>query len=197
LEKLNMRHTKLQLIVGLLLIVIGSAVLISIIRGQNSNNLVVPYEGQSQVAQAPTTGQPNVVEGQPSELLIPSLKYDLPVIPGVYNPKTKTWTLSLSEVQYATVTPEPNSASGNTFFYGHYRRAVFASLHTIQIGATAIVKTTNGHSFYYQLVSERITNPADTSLFSYKGKPILTIQTCTGLFFQNRQLFTFNLVRVA
>jgi LPXTG-site transpeptidase (sortase) family protein len=108
---------------------------------------------------------------------------------------TKTWTLSLSKVQYAVTTPEPNTTGGNTFIYGHYRKGVFATLHTIQAGAQAVVKTSNGHSFYYQLASERVTNPSDTSLFNYQGKPILTIQTCSGLFFQNRQLFTFDLVR--
>jgi hypothetical protein len=37
--------------------------------------------------------------------------------------------------------------------------------------------------------------PTDATLFEYKGKPILTIQTCSGVWYQNRQLFTFDLER--
>jgi LPXTG-site transpeptidase (sortase) family protein len=120
----------------------------------------------------------------------------LPVINGYYYPATKQWTLTLSDVQYATITPPPNNASGNTYLYGHYRSEVFARLHDIKIGANAVIDTTNGHVFTYQLESVRSTVPTDDSLFHYQGPPILTIQTCTGTFFQYRQLFTFKLVSV-
>jgi LPXTG-site transpeptidase (sortase) family protein len=134
------------------------------------------------------------IQGAPTQLNIPSLSMTLPIQNGVYNPRTKQWTLSLNEAQYATVTPMPNNKAGNTFIYGHYRTEVFERLHDIQAGAQAIVSTGNGHTFTYQLTSAHITNPSDTSLFKYQGPPILTIQTCSGLFFQNRQLFTFKLV---
>jgi LPXTG-site transpeptidase (sortase) family protein len=190
-----MTRTKLQLIIGSALIIIGAVVIIGVIRSQRTS-LVTPGPLSASVLQSEKPAVPTVgIHGYPSQLIIPSLNMNLTVIPGIYNSKTKTWTLSLSEVQYAVITPEPNTVSGNTFIYGHYRRAVFASLHTIQLGAQAVIKTTNDHTFYYQLVSEKVTNPNDVSLFSYKGKPILTVQTCTGLFFQNRQLFTFELVR--
>jgi LPXTG-site transpeptidase (sortase) family protein len=185
-----MKHIKPQLIIGLVLLACGALFLLRDIRDQRSSLVAPGPPSVSSVAPATAT-----IKGQPSELLIPSLGMDLSVIPGVYNPTTKTWTLSLDKVQYATMTPEPNTAGGNTFIYGHYRKEVFATLHTIQPNALAVLKTSNGHSFYYQLASEKVTDPSDTSIFSYHGKPILTIQTCTGLFFQNRQLFTFNLVR--
>ena len=134
------------------------------------------------------------ISGQPTHIAIPSLNMSLPVIPGYYYPATKEWTLTLSEVQYATITPPPNNASGNTYLYGHYRPEVFAYLHLIKIGADAVITTSNGHTFTYQLESIRSTVPTDDSLFKYQGPPILTIQTCTGTFFQYRQLFTFKLV---
>jgi LPXTG-site transpeptidase (sortase) family protein len=139
---------------------------------------------------------PTVVQGNPVDLQIPSLGINLPIVNGYYNFQTKQWTLTLDKVQYATMTPPPNNDSGNTFIYGHYRKSVFADLHNIKDGAEAMVKTDNGHVFYYKLAGSRVTTPDDSSLFYYKGKPILTIQTCTGLFFQNRQLFTFNFERV-
>jgi len=174
------------------LIMTGAFMLLSILRSQQSQQFIAAPPTHK-VNQSAT--QADSVHGQPSELILPSLNLDLPVVPGVYNPQTKTWTLTLDKVQYASETPEPNTISGNTFIYGHYRKGVLATLHTIQPNAEAVVKTSNGHSFYYQLVNVRTTDPADASVFQYAGKPILTIQTCTGLFFQNRQLFTFNLVR--
>ena len=190
-----MRQIKLHFIIGLALMVVGGLLLIQIIRDQRSSLVAPGPLTVNALHQSTTSNGGSVTKGEPSELVLPSLGLDLQVIPGVYNTTIKTWTLSLDKVQYATITPEPNTAGGNTFIYGHYRKEVFATLHTIQPGAQAVVKTSNGHSFYYRLASERVTSPSDTSVFNYKGKPILTIQTCTGLFFQNRQLFTFDLVR--
>jgi len=186
-------RSRLILLIGLLFLVVGVGLLLGIIRSQQ-NSQVVAGPPITTVSQPAATS--NVIQGFPSEFAIPSLNMDLTVIPGIYNPKTKTWTLSLDKVQYAVITPQPNNVSGNTFIYGHYRSEVFARLHTIHMGAQAVVKTTNGHTFYYQLSSIRTTSPNDVSVFSYVGKPIMTVQTCTGLFFQNRQLFTFDLVRV-
>jgi LPXTG-site transpeptidase (sortase) family protein len=136
---------------------------------------------------------PGTISGDPIQISIPSLKMSLPVINGQYDSKTQTWTLTDYAVQYAVDTPPPNSAEGNTFLYGHYRKSVFENLHNIQLGAEATVTTSNGHTFTYKYVGNVITDPNNTSLFNYSGKPIMTIQTCSGLFYQNRQLFTFNL----
>jgi len=187
--------TRYAVLIGVVFIVVGMILLSSILKSQQNNQVVAPLSASTSVAKAHII-QSNYIQGMPSELILPSLNLDISVIPGVYNTRTKEWTLSLDKVQYAVMTPPPNNEEGNTFIYGHYRPGVFATLHAIQVGAPAVVKTTNGHSFYYQLASIRTTNPSDTSIFSYQGKPIMTIQTCTGLFFQNRQLFTFNLVRV-
>ncbi len=191
--KSTMKSIKLHLILGILLVAVGSAVLITIIRNQRSSEVIPGTVTTTQAVQAPASS----IQGYPSLLQIPSLNLNLAVIPGIYNPKNKTWTLSLDKVQYAVMTPQPNNIGGNTFIYGHYRSAVFATLHTIKPGAQAIVKTTNGHTFTYKLSSVKVTAPSDISPFNYTGTPILTLQTCTGILFQNRQLFTFNLVTVA
>jgi LPXTG-site transpeptidase (sortase) family protein len=188
------KKTQLTAVVGLVMLVFGAGLLTYIVRSQavSATNIVQPS------AQTTTTSPPRAdeIEGEPVELVIPSLKMDLPIIPGYYDAKAKIWTLTLSEVQYATITPEPNNIEGNTFLYGHYRQAVFARLHTIPANAQAIVKTSNDHTFYYQLSNIRNTNPGDDSVFTYRGKPILTIQTCTGIFFQYRQFYTFTLQKV-
>ncbi len=180
--------------IGLILFAGGLGLLIGIIRSRDGNITVTPPATVSpaQIKKADYIG------GEPKEIIIPSLHIDLPVIPGYYDKQTQSWTLTIDDVQYATMTPEPNNQEGDTFLYGHYRPNIFATLHDINSGAQAVVKTRNNHTFYYQLSSVRVVNPDDSkSVFDYTGKPILTVQTCTGLFFQHRQLFTFNLVKVA
>ena len=145
---------------------------------------------------AADNGHPTV-SGTPVHISIPSVNIDLQVIPGYYYPQSNSWTLSLNDAQYATMTAPANDKGGLTFIYAHYRLHVFYTLPKVQQGAIATVTTANGHVFTYTFRDSVITNPQDTSLFTYQGKPILVLQTCTGLWYQNRQLFTFNLTKVS
>lgn len=195
LMQLSRNKTAIAISLGMLLVMAGLAITILLVRSQASNLVASPYPAASARTH---TAAAAAVSGNPVRLQIPSLGMDLPVIPGYYNSHTQKWTLTTDKVQYATITPQPNNLVGNTFLYGHYRREVFARLHTIPSGASAVVTTDNGHTFYYLLDSEKVVSPSDSAaIFDYRGAPILTIQTCTGLLFQNRQLFIFKLVRVA
>jgi LPXTG-site transpeptidase (sortase) family protein len=188
-----MKRLVMIFLIGLVLFVGGFSLLTVYVRGHQAVTTVVPNVS----AAAQITHSPNVIDGQPVRFQVPSLGMNLAVIPGYYDTKTGQWTLTRDKVQYAAITPEPNNESGNTFLYGHYRQQVFARLHLIKPGSEAIVTTSNNHVFYYKLRNVSVVNPNDSaSIFNYSGKPILTVQTCTGLFFQNRQLFTFDLERV-
>ncbi|HEY5153031.1 MAG TPA: sortase [Candidatus Saccharimonadales bacterium] len=145
--------------------------------------------------QAVTQLKKPTISGVPAHIDIPGVDISDDIEPGYYNKSTQAWTLSLTKAEYATVTPEPNNGNGNTFIYGHNRWAVFYKLLKVQPGDEAIITTTNNHKFIYKMVSQRDTKPTDTSLFSYQGPPILTLQTCSGLWYQNRTLFVFNLVQ--
>lgn len=138
-----------------------------------------------------------LITGTPTHITIPSVGIDLNVIPGYYYPKSQTWTLSLNDAQYATMTAKPNNKSGDTFIYAHYRLHVFYTLPHVKAGDQAVITTANGHTFTYTFLSSTITSPDNTALFNYKGQPILVLQTCTGVQFQNRQLFVFNLSKVS
>jgi LPXTG-site transpeptidase (sortase) family protein len=137
-----------------------------------------------------------VIEGNPVRIQVPSVSIDLKVIPGNYYPATKSWSLSLNDAQFAKITNEPNNRQGLTFIYAHYRKGVFINLPKIQPGAEVIITTDNGHTFTYTYTKNIVTNPNDTSLFTYQGKPLLVLQTCSGFWFQNRQLFLFDLRKV-
>lgn len=193
----NLKRLKrtIAIVLALILLSAGAAALYR----ENQVGIVTPaaqageISAQKSKAVEQTTEEP-VVSGEPATVSIPSLGINLPIVQGVYNAKTGAWTLTNDKVQYAVMTPQPNNQGGNTFLYGHYRKGVFATLHNIQPGAKVTITTTNGHSFTYVYRSERTVSPQDSQgIFDYQGAPILTIQTCTGIFFQNRQLFTFEL----
>jgi LPXTG-site transpeptidase (sortase) family protein len=185
-----MKKLFIEALIGLVL-VLGGFLLWNLRLNFEVANAQPSVPDRNQTASAPVGA---TIEGQPNHFSVPSLHMSLPVINGYYSTETKQWTLTLSEVQYATVTPPPNNFGGNTFLYGHYRPEVFYNLHNIAIGADAILTTTNGHTFTYQLTKVSVVSPSNDSLFTYKGPPILTVQTCTGTFFQYRQLFTFKLI---
>ncbi len=187
------------MVLGTCLMVAGALLLVSIIREQAVNIVSAPPAPAGvQVATATSTLTESAVSGMPVQLIIPSLNLDLSVIPGYYDPATGQWTLTKTNVQFATMTVQPNNQAGNTFIYGHALSNLFGSLPKIQAGAVALVKTNNGHTFYYTLSSTKVVSPSDSAaVLDYSGKPILTLQTCVGLLYQNRELLTFDFERVA
>jgi LPXTG-site transpeptidase (sortase) family protein len=139
----------------------------------------------------------SVISGTPVHISLPSVNIDLNVIPGYYYPSTQTWTLTSTNAQYAVMTARANNKAGDTFIYGHALMNVFGRLPGVKPGDKVLITTDNGHTFTYTFQTSSITTPDDTSLFDYKGKPVLILQTCTGAHFQNRQLFVFNLSGVS
>jgi sortase (surface protein transpeptidase) len=154
-----------------------------------ASNDFTPVSTQAVVA------KPTTVSGNPKVLTVPSLSMRLDIAEGRYDAATGQWTLSLDKVHYAVMTVQPNDEQGNTFIYGHYRPGVFAMLHRIKPGAEAVIETDNGLRFVYTYTGNSVLNPTDTSVFAYQGPPKLTLQTCTGTWMQNRQLFSFDYVR--
>jgi len=162
------------------------------------------WQKRTAVAQAPTVmipavaplpaPKPTLITGKPVQISVPSLNINLAVADGAYNANTHQWALSLDKAHYALPTTQPNNESGNTLIYGHYRPGVFATLHNIAPGATAYIDTDNGYRFTYTFRTAEKVTPQDTRIFTYEGKPQLTIQTCTGAYMQDRHLHYFDFV---
>lgn len=188
-----MKVTKILTYTGLFLLVAGLCLLAPLIYYSRKNS-VLASQPPAPIRLAQTTVTPTTVSGKPKQLTIPDLKIDVPVIDGTYNQKTGSWSLSLSSAHYALITALPNNDSGNTLIYGHYRPEVFARLHNIKPSQKAYIFTENGYVFTYEFTSAVTVSPTDTSLFAYQGPAKLTIQTCTGRWMQNRQLFSFSYV---
>jgi LPXTG-site transpeptidase (sortase) family protein len=136
------------------------------------------------------------ISGKPIRIKAPTIALDIPVVDGVYDASRQAWSLSSANAHYAVVTNPANNQAGNTFIYGHNRRSVFAALLKLQLGDKVQLETDNQKVFTYMLRQVVDVNPTDTSLFSYQGKPILTVQTCAGTWYEDRRLFTFDFVGV-
>jgi LPXTG-site transpeptidase (sortase) family protein len=147
-----------------------------------------------QPAIKPYSAPRNSISGKPVRLDIPSLQIDLPVIDGKYDPSTHGWTLSNYAAQYFVDSARPNNVSGKTFIYGHYRKNVFSGLHNIRPSAALSLDTSNGYRFNYRFESSFTTTPSDLSILSDTKEPVLYVQTCSGVFFQHRQIFSFRYV---
>lgn len=155
------------------------------------------HSGQTSIQQPaikPYSAPHNSVSGKPVSLDIPSLQINLPVIDGRYDASTHGWTLTSDSAQYFVDSARPNNVGGKTFIYGHYRKNVFSDLHNIRPGAALSLDTDNGYRFNYKFESSFTTSPSDLSVLDNTKKPVLYVQTCTGLFFQHRQIFSFKYV---
>jgi LPXTG-site transpeptidase (sortase) family protein len=186
-------HNHIRFMAPVLLLLSGTFVLFS---GAISSK-VVSASNQSSVTIKPVIIPKGVeeIKGTPIRIIVPSAGVDLQVDKGYYNTRSQTWTLSDIHAEYATVTPPVNNIGGNTFIYGHDTKTVFANLSKMKTGDMALIKTDNGKSFYYIFRDAKDVKPTDLSLFEYEGKPILTVQTCSGAWYQNRRLFVFDFVR--
>jgi LPXTG-site transpeptidase (sortase) family protein len=194
-----MKLHRILLVIGITGVVLGLAGLapLAYYKAQNQKAMAQPPSVQiPAVAPAPTP-TPSLITGKPVQLAVSSLGIDLRVVDGAYNATSATWTLSNDKAHYALPSQQPNNESGNTLIYGHYRKGVFSSLHKLAAGAQVTIDTDNGYRFTYIFQKSEVVNPADTSVFTYSGAPRLTIQTCTGAFMQNRQLFYFTLADVS
>lgn len=151
-----------------------------------------------QVSERPTVQTMEEISGTPVRITIPSEDVDLPVIPGVYDPSTDSWTLSGYNAQFATASQPANNVGGETFIYGHNNDYVFGALRhvTPTVGAEALVYTGNGHEFAYTFQKVWSVGPYDVSTLNYQGPPVLLIQTCTGSFNELRTMYLFNFEKV-
>lgn len=139
---------------------------------------------------------PELISGKPNKLIIDSVGINIDVVDGYYNSANGDWTLSENKAHYALMTPEANNMAGNTFIYGHNNKAVFEKLVNIAPNENAQILTDNGKVFNYQLKEVKDVKPADVSLFEYQGPSILTVQTCTGTWYEKRTLYIFEFKEV-
>jgi LPXTG-site transpeptidase (sortase) family protein len=195
-SSLNRLITRVGLLFIAIGLIIGGISIYNNWHGQQSTVKPEPVSSLLNSSAASDNGDP-LISGAPVHITINNVGIDLNVIPGYYYPSTKSWTLTSTNAQYGTITAKANNKSGATFIYGHALMNVFGKLPKVQPGDTAVIKTDSGHTFVYKFQKSSVVTPDNTSLFKYKGPPVLILQTCTGAWYQNRQLFVFNFSEVS
>lgn len=156
-----------------------------------SSPVIQPKETTPTLAAASVA--PTIVQGTPRSISVPSLGINVSIEDGYYDTSTGQWTLSEESAFYATPTLPVNSDSGNTLIYGHNSQKIFGKLLDIQPGSEVTVTTDNGYVFTYVYTSTEAVDPTDVSPLAYEGAPRLTLQTCSGIWSQTRQMFYFDL----
>lgn len=138
------------------------------------------------------------IAGRPVRIVIPASNVDLPVDEGYYDSSSNSWTLSGYHAQFAMISTLANNVAGDTFIYGHNNNYVFGALRHVMpaVDARALIYTDNGHIFVYKFQKSFSLAPSDTSVLSYSGPPIMTIQTCTGSINEWRTMYRFDFVKV-
>lgn len=151
--------------------------------------------------QAPQPYKPlsEIIKGEPTRVIVSDLNIDLPIERGYFDQATDSWTLSADHAHFASPSALANNYAGNTLVYGHYNRKVFMALDHLQPGMKAEIITSAGDHFYYTYRNADVVAPDDTSIFTLKGAPTLTLQTCTGSWYEKRRMshFSFDKVIVA
>jgi len=138
-----------------------------------------------------------IASGHPVNFTVERLGINLPVRDGTYDSHTNEWTLSTDAVFFATLTMEPNEASGNTFIYGHNQSQVIGPMKDIVVGDIVSLKTSNGHTFRYAYSHDSIVAPTFVDILKQDpATPQLTVMTCEGIWSEARRAMYFNLVEV-
>lgn len=188
--------SRFYIIMGVLWILVGLFLSAPVLLPQLLATRETQVAAKSADTSQPIQKDEPVISGAPAHIAFPNQNISVDVIPGYYNAKDNTWTLTTDKAQFATVTSEPNNKTGNTFIYGHNRWQVFTGLLSAQPGDQAVITTSNNHTFTYTLREIKDTDPTDLSYMQPHNSPILTVQTCSGFWYENRRMFTFDLSSV-
>lgn len=149
-------------------------------------------------AAAPVAASPEIkiISAKPARIVISSVKINLPVSDGTYDPAKKSWTLSDNHAHYAVPSVMLNDYQGNTLIYGHKYDWVFGNLKALKPGAAMQIVGDNGKVFTYVYESTQPLKPDDNSVFRLDGKPTVSVQTCSGRWNEIRQMYNFRLDKV-
>lgn len=192
------RRVLAQVIAGMTLIVGGGVLLLKSAHVQGNFLQGTPASATVSHSDTDSTSTVAPVNGIPVQLELPALAKDFPVKEGVYDETSRTWTLSSDAVYYANISQPVNNERGTTLIYGHAESQLFGGLTGLAYGDVAIVRTANAKKFYYQLTATKTVAPESTEeVFSSSGQPRLILQTCTGSWWQSRQLYIFDFKRVS
>jgi LPXTG-site transpeptidase (sortase) family protein len=123
------------------------------------------------------------VDQRPTEIIIPSLKIDIPVEAGSI--KDGVWQISYDKATFLDSSSTPGEG-GNSVIYGHNKKLIFGSLPYLSIGQKVSVKTADGKIHNYEVYKKEFVSPDRIDLVSPTDHEELTLFTCWGIFDSQR-----------
>ena len=160
---------------------------------QKANAVQAGFDSSTPQQRPVLTGGPALTQGVPARITVPSVGVDLSVIIGSYDRATGSWTLTDTSAQYADQSMPLNNQRGNTLIYAHAVDELFGPLTALKKGDEAFATSVDGDRFRYRYLKREAVAPTHTSVVTEAGSPQLVLQTCSGSFSQNRELYYFKL----
>lgn len=117
-------------------------------------------------------------------LELPSLATSLNIKQGLYDSVSRTWTLDQQNAFQIKEAATP-------IFYSHNKKGLFDQLAELKGGELLIVTTAVGERLNFRYVSYKTLDPEDAWILNEITKDQVILFTCTGLFFEARNIFYF------
>jgi LPXTG-site transpeptidase (sortase) family protein len=126
----------------------------------------------------------------PTQIIIPSVGINLPVIPAQI--KYDTWEVSLAGASFGEGSFLPGN-KGNTVIFSHALPYLFANLVNLKKDQYIHVFTKNDW-FVYKVTEVFVVDPQNTNIIFSKNNYELTLFTCTGDNYTKRFIVKAHLV---
>ena len=125
----------------------------------------------------PKNARSEMTKDIPTNILIPSISANLPVIPTTTD--AKTWETTTKGVSYLASSPLPGE-QGNSVMYGHNWTSILGKLPLVKPGQKIIISMQDGKKKEFKVEYTATVNPDQKSIIDNTNDTRLTIYTCTG-----------------
>jgi len=132
----------------------------------------------------------NYLNQVPSEIIIPSIKVDLPIYPAQI--KNNLWEATTKGASYLVSSPLPGEP-GNSIIYGHNWTSLLGPLTGVRPGQKVVVVFSNKEKKTFVINYTSVVSPSDTSILESTAGSKVTIYTCTGFLDTKRFVATATL----
>ena len=131
-------------------------------------------------------------ELSPAQILIPSLRIDLPVYPAKI--VDRQWEISEKGASYLLGSGLPGR-EGNVVIYGHNKNSLFGPIRWLEKDREIKVINKKGEEFIYKVVGTKTVSLEKVEVLSPTKDATLTLYTCTGFFDRERFVVVAKFVR--
>lgn len=181
-QRLFTSQAKVLATVGTILVCVGSYILIKTTPAQAA---ATNLDALSYVRNAGTIQQSDSFI--PVELRIASIGKNISLVKGFYSQSNTDWTLSDVEAQYIAY-----EQSKSFYIYGHNSTYIFGDLPQLQQGDQVSLVSLNNIVRKYAFTDKKTVTPYEVDVLNIQGKdPQLILQTCSGWYGQNRDVYYF------